>query len=113
MNAILIHPDGRAEVVFGDFQGDLTKMAVLTQAAVSALEEAGSCDAVQSRHAAGWITLLKQPGALWLRVQHEPNVTVEQVLQWASTLTPPAPKPQASPSAAGLSLADALNATMP
>ena len=49
MNAILIHPDGRAEVVFGDFQGDLTKMAVLTQAAVSALEEAGSCDAVQSR----------------------------------------------------------------
>jgi hypothetical protein len=37
MNALLIHADGRAEVVFGSFDGDLTQVAVLTQAAVSAL----------------------------------------------------------------------------
>lgn len=88
MNAILIHHDGRAEVVFGDFSGDLTAIAVLTQAAVSALEESGLSRAIQCQQDGLWITLLRRDDDSWLRVTHEVGVSVEQVREWASQLKP-------------------------
>jgi len=113
MNAILIQPDGRAEVVFGEFSGDLTAIAVLTQAAVSALEESGLSRAIQCQQDEVWITLLRRDNGSWLRVTHELGVSVEQVSEWASQLQPikieaPSPIPVIR-----TSLADALNVAMP
>ncbi|MBV6498374.1 MAG: hypothetical protein CJBNEKGG_00596 [Prosthecobacter sp.] len=111
MNALLIHADGRAEVVFGSFDGDLTKVAVLTQAAVSALEEDGPCQGLQCRHADHWITLLKRGQDAWLRVQHEPDVSLENIEAWVESLPPP--QPQVRPAPRIQSIADALNVAMP
>jgi hypothetical protein len=111
MNALLIHADGRAEVVFGSFDGDLTKVAVLTQAAVSALEEDGPCHGLQCRHAGHWITLLRRGQGGWLRVQHEPDVSLENIEAWADSLPPP--QPTVRPPTRIQSLADAMNVAMP
>ena len=111
MNALLIHADGRTEVVFGSFDGDLTKVAVLAQAAISALEDNAPCEGLQCRHADHWISLLRRAEGAWLRVQHEPNVSLENIEAWADSLPPP--RPQARPKARIQSLADALNVAMP
>ena len=111
MNAVLIQADGRADVVFGSFDGDLTKVAVLTQAAVSALEENAPCQGLQCRHADHWITLLRRSQGAWLRVQHEPNVSLENIEAWAESLPPPQPTMRSTPRIQ--SLADALNVAMP
>lgn len=111
MNALLIHADGRTEVVFGSFDGDLTKVAVLTQAAVSALEENAPSQGLQCRHADHWVTLLKREQDAWLRVQHEPDVSLENIEAWADSLPPP--RPTMRPQAPIQSLADALNVAMP
>lgn len=111
MNALLIHADGRAEVIFGSFDGELTKVAVLTQAAVSALEEKAPCQGLQCRHTDHWITLLRRGQGAWLRVQHEPNVSLENIEAWAESLPPPQPTMRSSPRIQ--SLADALNVAMP
>ena len=114
MNALLIHADGRAEVAFGDFPGDLTTAAVLTQAVISALESNGKpCKAVQSQQAETWVTLLKHDDECWLRVTHEAGVTVEQVREWAKTLRPVKAKHSSAQPALRTSLADALNISMP
>ena len=111
MNALLIHADGRAEIVFGSFDGELTQVAVLTQAAVSALEENASCQGLQCRHADHWITLLRRPENAWLRVQHDPHVSLENIEAWAESLPPPQPIVRSTPRIQ--SLADALNVAMP
>ena len=116
MNAILIHADGTAEVVFGEFAGDLTTTAVLTQAAVSALEESGGeSQMIQCHHSDRSITLVRRDDGTWLRVTHELGVPMEQVRDWALQLKPERVKPQA-PGSGPLripSLADALNIGMP
>ena len=116
MNALLIHADGRAEIAFGDFSGDLTTTAVLTQAAVSALEaSAGASQAIQCQQGDVWVTLLQRDDDTWLRVTHEPGVTTDQVREWSSHLKP-ARSDAAAPSTGPLripSLADALNIGMP
>ncbi len=137
MNAILIHPNGRAEVVFGEFRGDLTQVAVLTQAALSALDENGNCEAVQSRHSQGWITVLPAKAGRWLRLSHAPGITVEDAQAWATSLPLPCVEAELRPAWHGhahpfpevgkltslepekptssqtTSLADALNVQMP
>jgi hypothetical protein len=105
MNAILIHPEGRAEVVFGEFIGDLTQVAVLTQAALSALEAGGACEALQSRHASAWITLLPASGGRWLRLSHAPGMTVEEARAWAATLPLPCVETERRPQRQGHELA--------
>jgi hypothetical protein len=111
MNAIIIHQDGRAELVFGEHSGDLTPLAVLTQAAVAAFEqEGGKSSAIQCYHEKTWVTLLRQEDDSWLRVCHEAGVTAEQVRAWAASLQPAKPKP---PPGRITSLADALNVVMP
>jgi len=113
MNAIFIHHDGHAEVVFGEFSGDLTSVAVLTQAAASALEENGLSRAIQCQQDEVWITLLRRDYGSWLRVTHEPGVSVEQVIEWASHLKPVTPESPSSTPVHRTSLADALNVAMP
>ncbi len=113
MNAILIHHDGSAEVVFGEFSGDITAIAVLTQAAVSALEESGISRAIQCQQDGLWITLIRRENDSWLRVAHEVGVSVEQVREWASQLKPVKAEVAPSMPARRTSLADALNVAMP
>ncbi len=114
MNALLIHPDGRPEVVFGQIDGDLTTLAVLTQSALSALEAAAgqsgqsSIGSLQLQHEDCCITILPMPPECWLRVQHESGASVAQVREWAEQnvqIHTPI-KPTASRIT---SLADALN----
>lgn len=116
MNAVLIHADGRAEILFGDFSGDLTTAAVLTQAATSALEaSAGVSHAIQCQQDDAWVTLLRRDDNSWLRVTHEPGVTTDQVREWSSQLKPAkaaTPAPSTGPLRVP-SLADALNIGMP
>jgi hypothetical protein len=94
MNALLIHPDGRPEVVFGQIDGDLTTLAVLTQSALSALEAAAiqsgesSMGSLQLQHEDCCITILPLPPECWLRVQHESGVSVAQVRVWAEQNVP-------------------------
>jgi hypothetical protein len=114
MNALLIHPDGRAEVVFGQIAGDLTTLAVLTQSALSALEAAAgqagqsSIHSLQLHHEDSCITILQIPQDRWLRVEHESGASVPQVRQWAEQNVQD--KAPAKPVAARVtSLADALN----
>ena len=114
MNALLIHPDGRPEVVFGQIDGDLTTIAVLTQSALSALEAAAgqagqsSLSSVQLHHDECCITILQMPDDRWLRVQHESGASVTQVRQWAEQNLKP--KEPAKPAVSRVtSLADALN----
>jgi hypothetical protein len=111
MNAILIQPDGRAALVYGDITGDLTTIAVLTQAAISALDAASGMvsTAVQCHHNQSCITLLRHDDGAWLRVEHGHGLTVEQVIQWAESLPPQPAVAAAAPSARTTSLADAMN----
>jgi hypothetical protein len=111
MNAILIQPDGRASLVYGEVTGDLTTIAVLTQAAISALDAASGVvnTAVQCHQDHACITLLKHDDGAWLRVEHERGLTVEQVIQWAESLPPPPAAVAAAPSVRATSLADAMN----
>lgn len=114
MNALLIHPDGRPEVVFGQIDGDLTTLAVLTQSALSALEAAAgqsgqsSIGSLQLQHEDCCITILPMPPQCWLRVQHESGASVAQVREWAEQNVPTHTpiKPTLSRIT---SLADALN----
>ena len=114
MNALLIHPDGRPEVVFGQIDGDLTTLAVLTQSALSALEAAAiqsgesSIASLQLQHEDCCITILPLPPERWLRVQHESGASVAQVREWAEQNVPinTPTKPAASRIT---SLVDALN----
>ncbi|MES2593805.1 MAG: hypothetical protein V4662_00635 [Verrucomicrobiota bacterium] len=116
MNAILIHADGTAEVVFGDFSGDLTPVAVLTQAAVAALEEsAGPSRIIQCHQSEQCISFVRRDDGSLLRVTHELGVPAEQVLEWALKLQPAKTEKQA-PASGPLrvpTLADALNIGMP
>lgn len=116
MNAVLIHADGHAEVAFGDFSGDLTTTAVLTQAAISALEaSAGESRLIQCHQDDACITLVRREDGSWLRVTHEPGVPAEQVREWALQLKLAKARTQA-PASGPLrvpSLADALNIGMP
>ncbi len=116
MNAVLIHADGTAEVVFGEFSGDLTSVAVLTQAAVSALEEsAGTSQIIQCHQSGACISFVRREDGSWLRVTHQPGVPAEQVRDWALKLRSNKISGQA-PSSGPLrvpSLADALNIGMP
>lgn len=98
MKALLIHADGRADVLFGESGGDLTKAAVLTQAVLSALESDGPCQAVQCRQDGGWTTLLPVGAGRWLRLSHEPGVTVEQAQEWAAQLPLPPERQSGEPS---------------
>lgn len=111
MNAILIQPDGRASLVYGHFAGDLTTIAVLTQAAISALDAASGrvSTAVQCHQDHACITLLRHDDGAWLRVEHERGLSVEQVIQWAESLPPTPAIAAAAPSARTTSLADAMN----
>lgn len=111
MNAILIQPDGRASLVYGEVTGDLTTIAVLTQAAVSALDAASGKvnTAVQCHQDHACITLLRHDDGAWLRVEHDRGLGVEQVIQWAESLPPPPAAVAAKPSPRTTSLADAMN----
>ncbi len=111
MNAILIQPDGRASLVHGEFSGDLTTIAVLTQAAVSALDAASGTTntAVQCHQDHACITLLRDDDGAWLRVEHQRGLTVEQVIHWAESLPPSPAVVTPKPSARTTSLADAMN----
>jgi len=114
MNALLIHPDGRPEVVFGQIDGDLTTLAVLTQSALSALEAAAnqsgesSIGSLQIQHEDCCITMLPLPPERWLRVQHETGASVAQVREWAELNLQPQ-EPVRPPITRITSLADALN----
>ncbi len=114
MNALLIHPDGRPEVVFGQIDGDLTTLAVLTQSALSALEAAAgqsgqsSIGSLQLQHEDCCITILPMPPQCWLRVQHESGASVAQVREWAEQNVQ-SKKPVRPPETRITSLADALN----
>ncbi|GEP43465.1 hypothetical protein [Brevifollis gellanilyticus] len=116
MNAVLIHADGTAEVVFGEFSGDLTSVAVLTQAAISALEEsAGTSQIIQCHQSGACITFVRREDDSWLRVTHEAGVPAEQVREWGLKLK--SNKTSGKSSISGPlrvpSLADALNIGMP
>ena len=114
MNALLIHSDGRPEVVFGQIDGDLTTLAVLTQSALSALEAAAgqsgqsSIGSLQLQHEDCCITILQLPHDRWLRVQHESGASVAQVREWAEQNVQ-SKKPVRPPETRITSLADALN----
>jgi hypothetical protein len=111
MNAILIQTDGRAVVIHGEFSGDLTTIAVLTQAAISALDAASGVvnTAVQCHQDSSCITLLRHDDGAWLRVEHERGLCVEQIIHWAESLPPPPATVITTPSARATSLADAMN----
>jgi isopenicillin N synthase-like dioxygenase len=111
MNAILIQTDGRASLVYGECSADLTTIAVLTQAAISALDAASGAvsTAVQCHQDHACVTLLRHDDGAWLRVEHERGVTVEQVIHWAESLPPPPAAVVVNTSARTTSLADAMN----
>jgi predicted regulator of Ras-like GTPase activity (Roadblock/LC7/MglB family) len=121
MNALLIHSDGRTQVLSGDAPVDPMTIAVLTQAATSALDE------VSTRTDQGWLTevhlrnehgrtaLFRINPETWLRVEHEESDQIDQVREWARQLMQSSPtEVLATPTTSRISsLADALNVGMP
>jgi hypothetical protein len=121
MNAILIHADCRTQLLSGEMPSDLTTIAVLTQAATSALDE------ISTRSSKGWLTemhlrnehgcttLFRISPETWLRVEHEVSDSIDQVREWARQLVQPSTPEESAPVPSNrvTSLADALNMGMP
>lgn len=118
---MLIHADGRPEMLMGQQDDQLMSIAVLTQAALAAIDEAAKqagqtqADALQMHHGQTLVTLVRLSGSRLLRVEHETGVTVEQVREWSRQLTPPPVQKATAPIQPSrvTSLADALNVGMP
>jgi hypothetical protein len=121
MKAMLIHADGRPEILMGQQDDQLMSIAVLTQAALAAIDEAAKqagqrpTDAIQLHHGETLVTVLRLSDSRLLRVEHETGVAVEQVREWSRQFTPPAAPKVIAPTQTSrvTSLADALNVGMP
>lgn len=121
MDALLIHADGRTQVLSGEPECD-TATIVLTQAATAALDEVSSrtgqgwLTEVHQRHEKGHTALFRIDPETWLRVQHGESEPLEQVREWARHLMQSIkPNQGVAPAAASrvTSLSDALNPAMP
>ena len=121
MNALLIHSDGRTQVMSGETPTDPMTIAVLTQAATSAMDEVSKRTAkgwlteMLLRHEQGCTTLFRISPETWLRVEHEESDPVDQVREWARQLVQPVVAEESAPVPVSrvTSLADALNMGMP
>ena len=121
MNAILIHADGRTQILSGELPADLTTTAVLTQAATSALDEIstrsnkGWLTEMHLRHEHGCTTLFRLSAETWLRVEHEIEMPIDQVREWARQFVTTSEPEESAPISTSrvTSLADALNMSMP
>lgn len=114
MRVLLIHEDGRPEVLEGSFGEELTLIAVLTQAALAALDESAfharqpKPASVQMKLGENCVTLLRLPESRWLRFEHGNEISITELQQWA--LQKIAPEAEvAAPSARVTTLMDALN----
>lgn len=89
MRALLIHADGRPEVIEGTFGSELTLIAVLSQAALAALDESAiharqpAPSHVQMNLGERCITFLRMPESCWLRVEHDADMSIDQLQNWA------------------------------
>lgn len=89
MRALLIHDDGRPEVLEGSFGEELTLIAVLTQAALAALDESSvharlpKPEIVQMKLGEISVSLLRLPESRWLRVEHGNEMSITEIQQWA------------------------------
>lgn len=118
MRALLIHEDGRPEVLEGSFGEELTLIAVLTQAALAALDESSALarqpkpESVQMKLGENCVTLLRLPESRWLRLEHGNEISITEIQQWALQKTASDAGLKA-PSAQVTTLMDALNVDSP
>lgn len=114
MRALLIHADGRPEVIEGTFGSELTLIAVLSQAAMAALDESAIHaqqpvpSHVQMNLGERCITILRMPESCWLRVEHEAAITIAQLQDWALPWKTKSAENISKP-APSMTLMDALN----
>lgn len=119
MIVALIHPDGRLTPLAGEFTTDPTSIAALGHAVHAAGHElalrTGTSDvrSITLNGAQSCLTLLPVPQGVLL-LEHDPHVPQAALqLMAQSYLSQPAAPAPVLPTAASLSLADALHATAP
>ena len=116
MRVLLIFEDGRPEVLEGSFGEELTIIAVLTQAALAALDESAfharqpKSESVQMMLGENCVTLLRLPESRWLRFEHGNEISINELQQWALQKIAPEAEVKA-PSARFTTLMEALNIT--